>query len=244
VLGASPRSGQLKRTGPEARPVNVRATSLSCQPLLLPSGPAQRPRFRLVNAPHLRPPPAAPRRPATCHGGRPQRFSRRRLRRNRAVVGRSSSTRARAQIATTQTTGTDEREEHDERVSTRPRTSAVAVVDVRRGSAPADRPEQERRSWRPARSLAREGGRGVMSRLSPRHRAFHGAGVAGHAAPPPRGTAPVCRRSARQGFPSVRSIRLAWWSTGPRCGLTDDFSAPCWSVRRIPTHGRLTPCGN
>ena len=32
--------------------------------------------------------------------------------------------------------------------------------------------------------------------------------------------------------------------TGPRCGLTDDSSAPCWSVRRIPTHGRLTPCGN
>ena len=29
-----------------------------------------------------------------------------------------------------------------------------------------------------------------------------------------------------------------------RCGLTDEFSAPCWSVRRIPIHGRLTPCGN
>ncbi len=28
------------------------------------------------------------------------------------------------------------------------------------------------------------------------------------------------------------------------CGLTDDSSAPCWSVRRIPTHERLTPCGN
>jgi len=44
--------------------------------------------------------------------------------------------------------------------------------------------------------------------------------------------------------PSVRSIRLAWWSTGPRWGLTDELSAPCWSVRRIPTHGMLTPCGN
>jgi hypothetical protein len=52
--------------------------------------------------------------------------------------------------------------------------------------------------------------------------------------------ATVCRYR----FPSVRSIRLARWSTGPRCGLTDEFSAPCWSVRRIPTHGRLTPCGN
>src|SRR3954467_1238367 len=46
--------------------------------------------------------------------------------------------------------------------------------------------------------------------------------------------ATVCRYR----FPSVRSIRLARWSTGPRCGLTDEFSAPCWSVRRIPTHGR------
>src|SRR5437763_12040201 len=30
----------------------------------------------------------------------------------------------------------------------------------------------------------------------------------------------------------------------PSVGLSDDFCAPCWSVRRIPTHGRLTPCGN
>ena len=51
-------------------------------------------------------------------------------------------------------------------------------------------------------------------------------------------------RGVRSSFPSVRSIRLARWSTGPRCGLTDESSAPCWSVRRIPTHGRLTPCGN
>jgi hypothetical protein len=43
---------------------------------------------------------------------------------------------------------------------------------------------------------------------------------------------------------AVRSTPLGWWSTGPRCGLTDDSSPPCWSVRRIPTHGRLTPCGN
>ena len=25
---------------------------------------------------------------------------------------------------------------------------------------------------------------------------------------------------------------------------TDNFLVPFWSVRRIPTHGRLTPCGN
>jgi hypothetical protein len=36
--------------------------------------------------------------------------------------------------------------------------------------ASAARPGQERRSWRPTRSLAREGGRGLMSRLSPPHR--------------------------------------------------------------------------
>jgi hypothetical protein len=33
-----------------------------------------------------------------------------------------------------------------------------------------------------------------MSRLSPPHRAFHRAGVAGHAAPAPPGKAPVCRK--------------------------------------------------
>ena len=42
----------------------------------------------------------------------------------------------------------------------------------------------------------------------------------------------------------IRScLCTTWWSGGLR-GLTDDFCAPCWSVRRIPTHGRLTPCGN
>jgi hypothetical protein len=35
---------------------------------------------------------------------------------------------------------------------------------------PARRPGQERSSWRPTRLLAREGGRGLMSRLSPPHR--------------------------------------------------------------------------
>jgi hypothetical protein len=93
------------------------------------------------------------------------------------------------------------------------------------------------------RARSREGGRRVLSRLSPPHRAFIGRVLRDTRAPPPPGKAPVCRRSARKGFPSVRSIRLAWWSTGPRCGLTDDFSAPCWSVREYRL-GRLTPCGN
>jgi hypothetical protein len=45
--------------------------------------------------------------------------------------------------------------------------------------------------------------------------------------------------------PFVRGIRLAWWSTGPGCGPTDDSSAPCWSVYgEDRLTGRLTPCGN
>lgn len=45
--------------------------------------------------------------------------------------------------------------------------------------------------------------------------------------------------------PFVRGIRLAWWSTGPGCGPTDDSSAPCWSVySEDRLTGRLTPCGN
>jgi hypothetical protein len=45
--------------------------------------------------------------------------------------------------------------------------------------------------------------------------------------------------------PFVRGIRLAWWSTGPRCGPTDDSSAPCWSVyAEDRLTRRLTPCGN
>ena len=68
-------------------------------------------------------------------------------------------------------------------------------------------------------------------------------GLAGHQPRPETSRFPLLK-ACRRRFPSVRSIRLARWSTGPRCGLTDEFSAPCWSVRRIPTHGRLTPCGN
>src|SRR5215469_11447845 len=43
----------------------------------------------------------------------------------------------------------------------------------------------------------------------------------------------------------VRGICLAWWSTGRRCGTTDDSSVPCWSVyAEDRLTGRLTPCGN
>jgi hypothetical protein len=34
------------------------------------------------------------------------------------------------------------------------------------------------------------------------------------------------------------------WSTATGWGLTDEFLAPCWSVRRRSTHERLTLCGN
>jgi hypothetical protein len=57
-----------------------------------------------------------------------------------------------------------------------------------------------------------------------------------------RRTAPD--RNARPHVPSARSIRLARWSAGCRCGLTDAFSAPSSSPRHTPTHGRLTTCGN
>jgi 8-oxo-dGTP diphosphatase len=45
--------------------------------------------------------------------------------------------------------------------------------------------------------------------------------------------------------PFVRSSRLACWSTGPRCGPTDDSSAPCWfAYAEDRLTGRLPPCGN
>jgi hypothetical protein len=53
------------------------------------------------------------------------------------------------------------------------------------------RPGQERRSSRPTRSLAREGGRGLMSRLSPLTGAFHRAGVAGHGLDPGQSRPPT-----------------------------------------------------
>src|SRR4051812_39542312 len=55
-------------------------------------------------------------------------------------------------------------------------------------------------------------------------------------------------RAPRDGVPApvpfrtehLPGVEVNW----PSVGLTDDFCAPCWSVRRLPTHGRLTPCGN
>ena len=111
----------------------------------------------------------------------------------------------------------------------RPSARVPADSSIRREAEvvtckPARRPEQDRRSWRPARSLAREGGRRPMSRLSPPHRALHRAGVAGHPAPPPPGKAPVCRRSARNGFLSVH---------------VDENPSTCTSTRPPPKAGRV-----
>jgi hypothetical protein len=53
------------------------------------------------------------------------------------------------------------------------RTLLATALALRGGARPvrtgafAPRPGQERRGWRPTRSLARGGGRGLMSRLSP-----------------------------------------------------------------------------
>src|SRR5829696_8378866 len=55
-------------------------------------------------------------------------------------------------------------------------------------------------------------------------------------------------RAPRDGVPAPVPVRtehlLGVVVNWPSVGLTDQFCAPCWSVRRIPTHGSLTPCGN
>jgi hypothetical protein len=55
-------------------------------------------------------------------------------------------------------------------------------------------------------------------------------------------------RAPRDGVPAPVTFRtehlLGVVVNWPSVGLTDDFCARCWSVRRIPTHGRLTPCGD
>jgi hypothetical protein len=64
------------------------------------------------------------------------------------------------------------------------RRLAIAMRDLRkrvrrRSDTPPVRPTQEGRSRQPTRSLAGERGRGVVSRLSPPHRAWHRAGLTG-----------------------------------------------------------------
>ncbi|MGW4235593.1 hypothetical protein ACWEJP_01825 [Streptomyces sp. NPDC004749] len=54
----------------------------------------------------------------------------------------------------------------------------------------------------------------------------------------------LLRRHRSVGDPFRTEHLLGVVVNWPSVGLTDDFFAPCRSVRRIPTHGRLTPCGN
>jgi hypothetical protein len=70
---------------------------------------------------------------------------------------------------------------------------------------------QERTTRRPKRSLAGEGGRGVMSRLSAPHRAFRRASVAGYAAPAPPEKAPVCRKAPVRASAFGISARRRQW---------------------------------
>lgn len=72
---------------------------------------------------------------------------------------------------------------------------------------PPPRPWQERMSRAPTRSLARERGRGSVSRLSPLHRAFHRAGLLGHRGCGWRRKVPPCRKDARKGFPCGTTSR-------------------------------------
>src|SRR6059058_2336998 len=101
-----------------------------------------------------------------------------------------------------------------------------------------------------------------QERLSPAGRASptpaHGRGAVPVVVPSPAHiTEPVLRHTAlgqcsrdglHDGLPAPVPFRtehlLGVVVNGPSVDLTDDFCAPCWSVRRIPTHRRLTPCGN
>jgi hypothetical protein len=61
-------------------------------------------------------------------------------------------------------------------------TRDAAASEPSRGTA-AWSPNAGAEEWQPTRSLARERGRGLVSRLSPPHRASHRAGLAGHSNP-------------------------------------------------------------
>jgi hypothetical protein len=112
----------------------------------------------------------------------------------------------------------------------------------------------------PLRATSRDRASSVSARARPGERPRHPDDARG--APDPttsrsarRPCDSICGREWRvltQEVPASSSpsasATQAWCrprpSTGPRCGLTDEFSAPRWSVRRNPTYGRLTSCGN
>src|SRR5215467_7068304 len=93
------------------------------------------------------------------------------------------------------------------------------------------------------RCLRRRPSDAVYRQLAADAQARHQTGPGGHS-----GATATCAaddEGSADTDPFVRGIRLAWWSTGPGCGPTDDSSEPCWSVYgEDRLTGRLTPCGN
>jgi hypothetical protein len=78
------------------------------------------------------------------------------------------------------------------------------------------------------------------------HRPVQSSAAQCYGAPP---SAPMLSgRAPRDGVPAPVRFRaehlLGVVVNWPSVGLTDDFCAPCWSMRRVPNQGRLTPCGN
>ena len=104
-------------------------------------------------------------------------------------------------------------------------------------------PGQERRSWRARRARSREGG--VVSCPGGRPLIGHSSGgclrTRGAAS---TGKGDRMRAECPRGVPFRTQHPLGAVVNRPSVGLTDEFSVPCWPVRRRPTHGRLTPCGN
>jgi hypothetical protein len=107
-----------------------------------------------------------------------------------------------------------------------PLRQAIAVARAESANALARRPTQERRSLQPTRSLARERGRCVVSRLAPPHRAFHRAGLAGHLRGGDGRRMSICGWGARKGFRYRDSCRWKVTSVG---------QDPCsWGWARSP----------
>src|SRR3954462_9487707 len=83
-----------------------------------------------------------------------------------------------------------------------------------------------------------------VSRLTPRHCDTSPGGSYGTPGADTAATRRHIEAECPQRVPFCTQHPLGAVVNWPSVGLTDEFSAPCWSVRRIPTLGRLTPCGN
>jgi hypothetical protein len=124
------------------------------------------------------------------------------------------------------------------RFSVKAGTNAASLLTT------ACRPGQERRSWRPARSLAREGGRGVMSRLSAPHRAFHRCGCCGTRGTGSTGKGAYMQAKCPQGVPLAGSRCCAL--AAPRCmkqesrRWTAHYCLCVWREATTPTSTPIT----